>query len=84
MLLTMDEHGPKIDRNSVFDCHLSPVGRQMTIENPVSNDFLSTFVASINVFDCHLSGVNYQFAKYESHPSRNDKGVCVIGQKDRV
>ena len=23
--------GSKIDRNSVFDCHLSPVGRQMAI-----------------------------------------------------
>ena len=26
------------------------IGRQMAIENPVSNDFLSTFVDSINVF----------------------------------
>ena len=25
--------------NSVFDCHLSPVGRQMTIKNSVSNVF---------------------------------------------
>ena len=24
-LLTIDERGSKIDRNSVFDCHLSPV-----------------------------------------------------------
>ena len=24
-----------------FDCHVSPVGRQMTIEISVSNDFLS-------------------------------------------
>ena len=29
----------------------------MTIENSVSNDFLSTFVDSINVFDCRLPGV---------------------------
>ena len=35
----------------------TPVGRQMTIENPVSIDFLSTFVDIINVFDCRLSGV---------------------------
>ena len=38
-LLTIDERGSKIDRNSVYDCHLSPVGRQMAIENSVSNDF---------------------------------------------
>ena len=50
LLLTIDEHGPNIARNSVFDW-------QMTIENPVSNCFWSTFVDSINVFDCRLSGV---------------------------
>ena len=38
-LLTIDERGSKIARNSVFDCHLSPVGRQMAVENPVSNNF---------------------------------------------
>ena len=37
-LLTIDERGSKIARNSVFDCHLSPV-RQMAIENSFSNDF---------------------------------------------
>ena len=26
----------------------------MAIENSVSNNFLSTFIDSINVFDCHL------------------------------
>ena len=35
-LLTIDERGSKIDRNSVFDCHLLPVWRQMAIENAVS------------------------------------------------
>ena len=30
----------------------------MAIENYVSNDFLSTFVDSINVFDCRISGVD--------------------------
>ena len=35
----IDERGSKIDRNSVFDCHLSPVGRQMAIETPVSYYF---------------------------------------------
>ena len=38
-LSTIDERGSKIDIHSVFDCHLSPMWRQMTIENSVSNDF---------------------------------------------
>ena len=53
-LLTIDERGSKTARNSVLDCHLSPVWRQMAIENSVSNDFLSTFFDIINVFDCPL------------------------------
>ena len=39
-LLTIDECGSKLARNCVFDCHLSPIGRQMAIENSVSNDFI--------------------------------------------
>ena len=31
-LLTIDECGSKSAWNSVFDCHLSPIGRQMTTE----------------------------------------------------
>ena len=38
-LLTIDERGSKIARNSVFDCYLSPGGRQMAIKNSVSGDF---------------------------------------------
>ena len=38
-LLTIDERGSTMARNSAFDCHLSPVGRQMAIENTVPNDF---------------------------------------------
>ena len=38
-LSTIEERGSKIDRNSVFDCHLSPVERQMAIESTVSFDF---------------------------------------------
>ena len=38
-LLTIDERGSKIARNSIFDCHLSRVGRQMAIEISVSKDF---------------------------------------------
>ena len=56
-LLPMDERGSEIATTSVFECHLSPVGRLMDIENFVSNFFLSTFVDSIDVFDCRLSGV---------------------------
>ena len=56
-LLKIDEHGSKIIRNSVFDCHLSPVGRQMAIKISVSNHFLSMLVDSINVFNCGLSSV---------------------------
>ena len=37
-LSTIDESGLKIVRNSFFECHLSPVVRQMAIENSVSND----------------------------------------------
>ena len=46
-LVTIDESGSQIARNSIFDCHLA-------IENVVSNYFLSTFVDSINTFDCRL------------------------------
>ena len=56
-LLTIHKRGSKMARNNVFNCHLSPVGRQMAIENSVSNDFRSMFVDSIDVFDCRLPGV---------------------------
>ena len=59
-LLTIDGRGSKIARNSIFDCHLSPVGRQMAIKNSISNDFLSTFIDSIDVFDCRLLAVRYK------------------------
>ena len=39
---TIDKHGSKIARNSVFDCHLSPVGRQMSI---------------VKIFDLHSSTI---------------------------
>ena len=39
-LLTIDERGSKIARTSVFGYHLTPVGRQMAIVNPVSNYFV--------------------------------------------
>ena len=40
-LLIIDECGSKIARNSVFDYHLSPIWRQMAIENYVSSDVWS-------------------------------------------
>ena len=57
MLSTIDDRGTQIAGNSVFDCHLSPVGRQTAVESSVSSDLGSTFVDSINVFDCLLSEV---------------------------
>ena len=56
-LSTIHERGSKIDRNSVFDCHLSPVWWQMAIKNTVPINFWSTFLNSIGIFDCHLPGV---------------------------
>ena len=47
---SIDKRGSKIDRNSVFDCHLSPVWPQMAIKNTVSIDFSSTFLDSIGVY----------------------------------
>ena len=55
-----------------FDCHLSPNWRQMAIENSVSNDFLSSFVDSINVFDCRLPGVILFALIFLHHDSSSD------------
>ena len=50
-LSTIDEHGSKIDIISVFDCHMSPVLRQMAIENSVSNysDLSSSIVLTFSI-----------------------------------
>ena len=56
-LLTIDGRRSEIARNSVFDCHLSPVRRQMTIENSVLAIFDLRSFDSINVSDCRLPGV---------------------------
>ena len=42
--LTTDERGSNIARNSVLDCHLSPVGRQMAIENGLAFHLRSSIV----------------------------------------
>ena len=39
-ILTIDKRGSKIARNSVFDCHLSPVRRQMAVKTLLYNYFL--------------------------------------------
>ena len=36
---TIGDRRSNIVRNRVFDCHLSPNWRQMTIENTISSDF---------------------------------------------
>ena len=54
MFLTIDERGLKLARNSVFNYHLSPVGRQIAIKN-CFYDFFSKFVDSVNIFNCCLS-----------------------------
>ena len=47
-LLTIVKCWSKIAINSVFDCYLSPVWRQLAIKNSVSNYFWSTFVDSVS------------------------------------
>ena len=54
---TIDERRKKIVRNRVYDCHLSPDWRQMTIENTVYSDFDSRSSIVQSVFDCRLPGV---------------------------
>ena len=55
-LSTIDGRGSKIDRNSVFDCHLSPLATNGN-QNYCFYWFLSTFLGNIGVFDCRLPGV---------------------------
>ena len=38
-LLTIDERGSKVARNSVFDCQLLPVGRQIAIKTLLQTIF---------------------------------------------
>ena len=70
--------------------HEKPFGRQIAIERSVSNNFLSTFVDSINIFDCLLPSVMIEptndlgdqpwcthvyVKKYESRPRGYKTGV---------
>ena len=57
-LLIIDERGLKKSLETVFLIVICrQLGDIMAIKNSVSNDFLSTFVDSINVLDCRLPGV---------------------------
>ena len=58
MLLTMDEGGSKLARNSVFDCHLSPGWRQsktlfITIFDLRSSIVLTFSIAAYPVCFCN-------------------------------
>ena len=61
-LLTIDESGPKIAKNSVFDCLLSPLGRQMAIKNSVFNDFhlRSSIALTFSIAICRQLGDKWQ------------------------
>ena len=52
----IDERRSKIVRNRVFDCHLSPNWRQMTIKNTVSSDFDPRLIV-LSVCNCRLPDV---------------------------
>ena len=52
MLLIIDERGSKIDKNSVFDCHLSPNWRQIANEHTV---FVAQLATNGSRKHCFLS-----------------------------
>ena len=53
----IDERRAKIVRNRVFDCHLSPGGRQKAIENTVLAIFDPRSSIVKSGFDCRLPDV---------------------------
>ena len=64
--LAIDERGSKVDRNSVFDYHLSPVGRQKAIENYVSHIFYLR-LSKILTFSIAAYPACYRGALSQSH-----------------
>ena len=58
IFLTIDERGLRISRNSVFNYHLLPIGRQMAIKNSVSMIFFLS-LSTVLMFSsaAYLSGV---------------------------
>ena len=92
--LTIDERGSKIAKISVFDCHLSPVRRQMAIENSVSIDFyLRSSIAlmfSIAAYPVWMymtegnAGVCHSYSKYSPQVIATQKLVtsqCQVDEK---
>ena len=76
-LLTIDERGSKIARNSVFDCHLSPVNRATNgNRKPCFLRFLYSFVDSIDVFDCRLPYVLTVVIE-KALPKRHNRQVAI-------
>ena len=53
-LLAIDESGSKISRNSVFNCHLSPVGDKWHPKTLFLSIFDSRLSIVKSVFDCRL------------------------------
>ena len=58
---TIAEYTLKIVRNRVFDCHLSPDWRQMTMKTLFLAMFDSRSSIVKSVFDCRLLGVSNDF-----------------------
>ena len=56
-LLTINERRSKMARNSVFDCHLLPLGNRWQSKTLFLMILFSKFLESIHFFDCRLSGV---------------------------
>ena len=71
-MLSIDECGSKIDRNRVFDCHLSPHWRQMAIEN--SDSIFDSF----GVFKSRLPGVVMWLLVFSDSFSRCCYLVCSV------
>ena len=69
---TMDERGSEIATTSVFDCHLSPVGRLIAIKNSISNYFdlrssivLTFLIAAYPVwYRCRFHDVTVDISAY--------------------
>ena len=72
----MDERGSKIARNSVFNCHLSPVGRQMSIENIVYIHMWTGPPNGINPFKPY--GISFYFQLDNSISVSRDVGNATL------
>ena len=59
----------------MLDLPFVAIGRQMAINNSVSNDFLSTLVNRINIFNCRLSSVITVFQEKIVQRSQYQEGL---------